>query len=227
MIQLVSVSKAFESGRRKINALTDICFSIERGRFAALIGKSGSGKSTLLNCIGGLEPPDRGEVSCFGTSIYALGPRELSRFLRRSVGFVFQRGNLLSYLTVAENIAFPLVLNRVAGNAQAGRIGELLDRIGLASAATALPHELSSGETQRVAIARAIAHRPSLLLADEPTANLDTATGQQAVQLMRDLGRDHGCTIIMATHDLEITGTADAVVRLKDGRLHEAGTRMR
>lgn len=221
MIQLESVSKTFQSGRRKISALTDISFTIEACRFTAFIGKSGSGKSTLLNCIGGLEPPDTGNITCFGIPIYSLGPRELSLFQRRYMGFVFQRGNLLSYLTVVENIGFPLTLNRVLGSTQAKRIDELLDRIGLASAGKALPHELSSGETQRVAIARAIAHRPSILLADEPTANLDTVTGQQAVQLMRDMGKDHGCTIIMATHDIEITGTADAVICLKDGRIHE------
>ena len=157
--------------------------------FAAVIGKSGSGKSTLLNCIGGLEPPDRGRITCFGTPIYSLGARELSLFQRRHVGFVFQRGNLLSYLTVAENIGFPLTLNGVRGNERSKRIGELLERIGLGSAAKALPHELSSGETQRVAMARAIAHEPKMLLADEPTANLDTDTGLKVVKLMREMGQ--------------------------------------
>jgi ABC-type lipoprotein export system ATPase subunit len=220
MIQLEAVTKVFQSGRGKTRALSEISFSIEACRFTAVIGKSGSGKSTLLNCIGGLEPPDKGNITCFGTPIYSLRARELSLFQRRHVGFVFQRGNLLSYLTVAENIGFPLTLNRVVRKKQSKRIDELLDRIGLTSAAKALPHELSSGETQRVAMARAIAHNPKILLADEPTANLDTETGQQVVQLMRDMGRDHGCTIIMATHDIEITETADAIIRLKDGSIH-------
>ncbi|MBN2332977.1 MAG: ABC transporter ATP-binding protein [Deltaproteobacteria bacterium] len=219
MIQLESVTKVFQSGRREVKALNDISFCLEAGRFAAIIGKSGSGKSTLLNCMGGLEPPDTGTITCFGTPIYDLSARELSLFQRRSVGFVFQRGNLLSYLTVAENIGFPLTLNHITGSSQARRISELLERIGLASAATALPHELSSGETQRVAMARAIAHNPRILLADEPTANLDSATGRLVVELMHDLGRDHQCTIVMATHDLEITENAETVIHLNDGRI--------
>jgi putative ABC transport system ATP-binding protein len=220
MIQLAEVTKVFQSGRGKIEALSDVSFSIDAGRFTVVIGKSGSGKSTLLNCIGGLEPPDKGNITCFGTLIYSLGARGLSLFQRRYVGYVFQRGNLLSYLTVAENIGFPLTLNRMVGKKQSKRICELLDRIGLSSAGKALPHELSTGEAQRVAMARAIAHNPRMLLADEPTASLDTETGQQVVQLMRDMGRDHGCTILMSTHDIEITETADKVIHLKDGRVH-------
>ena len=217
MIQLVEVTKVFQSGRGQIHALRDLSISVETGEFAAVTGKSGSGKSTLLNCIGGLEHPDKGSVICFGSAIHTLSARELSRFQRRQVGFVFQRGNLLSYLTVAENIGFSLTLNRVERLRRFKRISELLERIDLASAAKALPHELSSGETQRVALARTIAHNPKILLADEPTANLDTVTGRQMVQLMRDMGRDQGCTVIMATHDMEITAAADAVFRLRDG----------
>ena len=220
MIRLQALTKVFRSGRGEIRALADVSATIEAGRFTAVIGKSGSGKSTLLNCIGGLEPPDKGSISCFGTAIYALGATELSRFQRREIGFVFQQGNLLSYLTVAENIGFPLALNGVGARLRSQKIDELLRRIGLPSAAKALPRELSSGEAQRVALARAIAHHPRILLADEPTANLDTATGRQAVQVMRDLGREHRCTIIMATHDDEIRAAADRVIRLKDGRIH-------
>ena len=219
MIHLKAVTKTFQSGRGKVSALSEVSVSIEAHRFTAVIGKSGSGKSTLLNCIGGFEPPNEGKITCFGTSIYSLSTRDLSLFQRRHMGFVFQRGNLISYLTVAENIGLPLTLNSVAGSNRSKRINELLDRIGLADAAKALPHELSSGETQRVAIARAIAHNPKILLADEPTANLDTETGQMTVQLMRDMGRDHGCTIAMATHDTEITETADSLIYLKDGRI--------
>ncbi|MEJ2154106.1 MAG: ABC transporter ATP-binding protein [Desulfobacteraceae bacterium] len=215
------MTKAFHSGRRRITALDDVSLSIEAGRFTAVTGKSGSGKSTLLNCIGGLEPPDKGSINCFGTTIYSLSAGELSRFQRQEVGFVFQQGNLLSYLTVADNIGFPLALNGVNRRLRSKRVITLLHRIGLPSAANALPKELSSGEAQRVALARAIAHRPRILLADEPTANLDSATGQQAVQLMRELGRDHQCSIIMATHDNDITAIADSVICLKDGRINE------
>jgi len=221
MIQLEAVTKVFQSGRGEIRALDNVSLSVEASRFVAVMGKSGSGKSTLLNCIGGLESPDKGTVTCFGTPINSLTARELSLFQRRHVGFVFQQGNLLSYLSVAQNIGFPLSLNGIGGSRRSKRIDELLDRIGLPAVAKALPHELSSGETQRVAIARAIAHNPKMVLADEPTANLDTATGQQAVGLMRDMGRDHGCTIILATHDNEITEIADTVFGLKDGRIYK------
>lgn len=221
MIQLEGVTKVFRSGRGTVRALHEVSFSIAASRFAAVIGKSGSGKSTLLNCIGGLEKPDAGTIICFGAVLGKLGNSAMSRFQRKLVGFVFQRGNLLSYLSVAENIGLPLTLNRIVGMRQARRIDELLDRIGLADAAGALPHELSGGETQRVAVARAVAHYPRILLADEPTANLDTATGKRIVQLMRDMGRDHGCTILMATHDPEITETADVVVKLRDGRIQK------
>ena len=221
MIRLDAVTKVFRSGRGRIRALDDVSVAFEAAKFTALVGKSGSGKSTLLNCIGGLEPPDEGSINCFGTEINGLGARELSRFQRRQVGFVFQQGNLLSYLTVAENIGFPLALNHVGRKVRDRRIDELLHCIDLPTAANALPRELSSGEAQRVALARAIAHHPNILLADEPTANLDTATGRQAVNLMRDLGRDHRCTILMATHDNDITATADRVIRLRDGRIHK------
>lgn len=221
MIQLEGVTKVFRSGRGTVRALHEVSFSIAASRFAAVIGKSGSGKSTLLNCIGGLEKPDAGTIICFGAVLGKLGNSAMSRFQRKLVGFVFQRGNLLSYLSVAENIGLPLTLNRIVGMRQARRIDELLDRIGLADAAGALPHELSGGETQRVAVARAVAHYPRILLADEPTANLDTATGKRIVHLMRDMGRDHGCTILMATHDPEITETADVVVKLRDGRIQK------
>ena len=219
MIQLSHVTKTFRSGRGQVKAVTDVSLSIDTGRFAAIMGKSGSGKSTLLNCMGGLEMPDKGEILCFGTPIHRLTAANLSRFQRRHLGFIFQRGNLLSYLTVADNIGMPLTLNGIVGKVRDKRIKALLADIDLKSAATALPYELSGGETQRVSLARAIAHHPKLLLADEPTANLDTATGHRVVQLMRELGKDHGCTIIMATHDREITNIADPVIGLKDGQM--------
>jgi len=219
MISLDGVTKSFVSGRGRVRALWDISFSLEESAFAAVIGKSGSGKSTLLGCIGGLERPDRGRIVCFETPVHCLGRRELSLFQRKQVGFVFQRGNLLSYLTVSENIGFPLTLNRVGAGARQRRIDELLDRIGLASAARALPHELSGGETQRVAVARAVAHYPKILLADEPTANLDSASGRAVVSLMREMGGAFGSTVIMATHDTDIIEASDTVLHLRDGQV--------
>ncbi len=217
MVRIEGVTKKFQSGRGTVTALSDVSFSIGADKFAAIIGKSGSGKSTLLNCLGGLEPPDSGKITCFGTSLYSLSKRELSLFQRQYIGFVFQRGNLLSYLTVSENIGFPLTLKNIRGKARLKRIDELLDRIGLVQAAKALPHELASGESQRVAVARAIAHHPKILLADEPTANLDTITGQRVVQLMHEMGRDDHCITIMVTHDMEVTEAATPIIHLKDG----------
>lgn len=219
MIQMTSVTKTFKSGRGAVTALDQVTLSIAPGEFAAVIGKSGSGKSTLLNSLGGLEPPDQGSIVCFGAPIYSLHGRKLSLFQRQHMGFVFQRGNLLSYLTVAENIGFPLTLNGIVGNDRLKRIDELLDRIELLGAEKAFPHELSMGEAQRVATARAVAHYPKMLLADEPTASLDTESGRRIVELIGDLGKDFGCTVIMATHDRDITRTANPVICLKDGRI--------
>ncbi len=219
MIALDGVTKSFVSGRGRVKALDEVSFSMEDSVFAAVIGKSGSGKSTLLSCIGGLERPEHGSIVCFGTPVHSLGSRELGLFQRKHVGFVFQRGNLLSYLTVSENIGFPLILNRVGAGDRKRRIDELLDRVGLSSAARALPHELSGGETQRVAVARAVAHYPKMLLADEPTANLDSATGRGVVELMREMGGDFGCSVIMATHDTDIIEASDTVLYLRDGQV--------
>lgn len=221
MIMLSRLSKSFRSGRGYVNAIADISLSIPTGSFAAVVGKSGSGKSTLLNCIGGLEAPDQGEIICFDKALHRLGSAQLSRFQRRYLGFVFQFGNLLSYLTVEENIGMPLTLNGIVGKARAQKITLLLEAIGLACAAKALPHELSGGEAQRVSIARAVAHDPKLLLADEPTASLDSASGREIIKLMRQLGANFDCTIIMATHDIEIINLADLIIGLKDGKVAE------
>jgi putative ABC transport system ATP-binding protein len=224
MITLTGVTKTFRSGRGRVDALVDVSMEISTGCFAAVMGKSGSGKSTLLNCVGGLEVPDRGEIRCFETAVNQLAAGPLSQFQRRHLGFVFQRGNLLSYLTVAENIGLPLTLNGVTGAAYTRRIEALLEAVGLPEASRALPHELSGGETQRVSVARAIVHRPRLLLADEPTANLDTDSGRCVVDLMRRLGVEDGCTIIMATHDHDVIKDEDQTIFMKDGKLVREAT---
>jgi len=190
---------------------------MEKGSNLALVGKSGSGKTTLMNCIGGIEKPDTGKVSIDGCELQSLSERALCLFQRQHIGFVFQHGNLLSFLTVAENIAFPLNLNGVDGRTRNRRVSELLDLIGLPDIGEAMPYELSGGELQRVAVVRAVSHNPSLLLADEPTANLDSATGIGIMQMMIALTRSQGCTLIMATHDLELIALADRSIRLRDG----------
>jgi putative ABC transport system ATP-binding protein len=221
MIQVEHVYKELRSGRGTVQALADVSFSVRRGEFLAIAGKSGSGKTTLLNVLGGLEQPDSGTVNCFGVKIEELSGKGLSRFLRENVGFVFQHGNLLSCLTVYENIGFPLNLNGVEAGERDRRIAGLLEDIGLSGAGRALPSELSGGELQRVAVARALAHRPRVLLADEPTASLDSATGRALVDLMFRLGKEQGCTLVVSTHDPEILELAEASLHIKDGKIVE------
>jgi putative ABC transport system ATP-binding protein len=198
-----------------------VSFTIENNNTVAVFGKSGSGKTTLLNCLGGIEQPEKGKITCFGVEIHSLSEKALCLFQRRNIGFVFQHGNLLSYLTVYQNIAFPLALNNFDKKAISNRVNELLEKIGLAETGPALPHELSGGEVQRVSVARAMAHTPQMLLADEPTASLDTDTGRDLVQLMFSIGREHGCTMVIATHDPEVINLADASLPLRDGRIEK------
>jgi ABC-type lipoprotein export system ATPase subunit len=219
MIKLERITKEYRSGRGHVKALNDVSLNIDGGTIAAVTGKSGSGKTTLLNCMGGLERPGKGSVTCFGFDLSALSGKALCLFQRRHVGFVFQHGNLLSYLTVFENIAFPLALNGVEDKKKAKRIDALLQRIGLNKAGAALPHELSGGEIQRVSIARAMAHWPKLLLADEPTASLDSDTGRNLIRFMFEMGREQECTIVFSTHDHEIIEQADNRIYIRDGRI--------
>ncbi|MEZ0576991.1 ABC transporter ATP-binding protein [Halodesulfovibrio aestuarii] len=218
-IEIVDIHKTFTSSRGVQQVLRGISFSLEAGKIAALTGCSGSGKTTLLHCIGGIETPDSGSVVCFSHQITAMSAVERSRFMRKDLGVVFQKGNLLAYLTVAENIAFPLKLNRVGKKESASRIDELLEQVGLSDAKNAMPHELSGGELQRASIARALAHKPKLLLADEPTASLDSVTGREVVNLISSLSYEQKCTTIFSTHDMEIINIADNIFQLHDGKL--------
>lgn len=219
VIQLDGISKVYQSGRGYVTALNDVSLVIDREATTAIIGRSGSGKTTLLNCIGGLERPDKGEVICLGMHLNSIDGSALCMFQRQNVGFVFQHTNLLSYLTVKENIGFPLILNGIEGKERNKRIDTLIERIGLVEATNALPHELSGGEQQRIAVARAMAHQPKMLLADEPTASLDSNTGRALIEFMFEMGRDHGCTIVVSTHDLQLIDLADTVVHLCDGKI--------
>lgn len=218
MIQIQGLSKSYVSGRGHVIALSDVSLSVEEGNTLTVVGKSGSGKTTLLNCTGGLEQPDRGTVNCFGVNIHSLSRKDLSLYQRRNMGFVFQFGNLLSYLTVDENISFPLTLNGIEGVEKRKRVMELLERIEMTEAGPALPSELSGGEIQRVSFARAIAHFPKILIADEPTASLDSETGMNLVNLMFETGKEQGCTILMSTHDPEIIKLSDHILHFRDGK---------
>ena len=219
MIRVLGVSKSYASSRGIVPVVRDVSFNLDSGQSLALMGRSGSGKTTLLYLVGGLERPDHGRIFCLDQPVHDLAGKALARFLRRETGFLFQSGNLLSYLTVAENVAFPLRLNNVPPRECMRRVRELLETIGLASAAQALPRELSGGEVQRVAFARSVAHRPRLLLADEPTASLDSSTARTLVDLMFRVGREEGRTTLVATHDPAVTALADRTLHLRDGAI--------
>jgi putative ABC transport system ATP-binding protein len=199
--------------------LSDVSFKLKKGKTLTIIGKSGSGKSTLLNCLGGLDIPDYGRIKCFGVDLNSLSERKRCLFQRKKLGFIFQSGNLLSYLTVFENIVFPLILNGFKKKTREKRVADLLEMLKLDLFANAMPHELSGGQAQRVAFARAIAHFPQMLLADEPTASLDTQTGLNLIKLMYKVGIEHNCTIIVSTHDNEIIKYTDRILHLTDGKI--------
>lgn len=219
VILLENVTKEFKSGRGYVKALDNISFNLENGSTVVLFGKSGSGKTTLLNCIGGLDKPETGKVTLFDVKIHTLTEKSLCLFQRNNIGFIFQHSNLLNYLSVFQNIAFPLELNRFDKGQIKMRVHELLDITGLKGIDKAMPDELSGGEAQRVAFARAIAHSPKLILADEPTASLDTETGKELVSFMFEMGKEQGCTMIIATHDREIMGLAGMKVQMRDGKV--------
>lgn len=219
MIELQNVSKLFVSGRGHVAALSDISFSVGKGQGIILAGRSGSGKTTLLNCIGTLETPDSGSIFYKNINLCTLNAQKRTAFRQREVGFVFQASNLLPWLTVAENLQVPLELNHIRGDQQQRRITALLETFGLAGYDKAMPSELSAGESQRIAFARAIAHVPAILLADEPTASLDSANGKQLIEFMFSLCRNDGTTLIIATHDADLMAMADTVIALKDGKM--------
>lgn len=219
MIQAEEMTKTFQSGRGRVHALDNVSFRADTGCVAAVMGKSGSGKTTMLYCLGGLLHPDKGRVTCDGVSFQSLSGKALSLFQRRKMGFIFQQGNLLSYYTVFDNIAFPLILNGVKPEERRRRVAYLLERVGLPDAQKALPNELSGGEAQRVAAARAMAHFPKLLIADEPTASLDSETSQHLVKLLFELSKEQQCTLVFSTHDPELLQLADQVLQLKDGNI--------
>jgi ABC-type lipoprotein export system ATPase subunit len=219
VIHLENISKKFKSGRGLVNALDGISINIEEGSTTVISGKSGSGKTTLLNCIGGLDRPETGRVIISGVDIHALSEYALCLFQRSHMGFIFQHSNLLNYLSVFQNIAFPLELNGVDKEQIKSHVDALLDMTGLSGMGNAMPNELSGGETQRVAFARAIAHLPKLIIADEPTASLDSETGMNLVKLMFALGKEQGCIMVIATHDKEIMNLADLKVQMRDGKI--------
>ena len=217
ILEVRGLVKTYGEGEAKVQALRGIDLSVERGEFVAVVGSSGSGKSTFLNLVGGLDLPTAGEVIVDGKNLQSLSDREITIFRRRKIGFIFQQYNLIPMLNARENILLPLKLDGREGDGEYLR--ELVHMLGLEDKLHALPGQLSGGQQQRVAIARALAAKPSLLLADEPTGNLDSKTSQDVTGLLRITGERFRQTIIMITHNEEIAQSADRILRIEDGRL--------
>jgi putative ABC transport system ATP-binding protein len=215
MLELRDVSKEYSGGRR---VLTDLSYTLASGEYVAVMGESGVGKSTLLNLIAGLDAPDSGDIVIDGVNVAALDDDAATRFRREKLGFVFQAFHILPHLTLEQNVALPLLLNDLPSK----RARELLDAVGLQGRAQDFPRQLSGGELQRVAIARALAHRPRLILADEPTGNLDPDTAHDILLLMRNEIKSNGASAILVTHSHAAAATADRVLVLSKQGLHPA-----
>ena len=219
------LTRRYTVGKTLVAALSEVDLAIPRGGFTALVGPSGSGKSTLLNLIGGLDRPTGGEIRVDGLSLGAATEQELVRYRRQRVGFIFQSFNLLPTLSAVENVESPMVLSEAPRNERRNRAVNLLESVGLAQRTSHKPNEMSGGEKQRVAIARALANQPSLLLADEPTGNLDSKTGEAVLDLLCGLVKKNGLTLIMVTHDLEVASRADRIIHLRDGSIQNVETK--
>ncbi|MGD2124194.1 MAG: ABC transporter ATP-binding protein [Gemmatimonadota bacterium] len=221
LVKLEGLSKSYREGQHVHAILSDASASLFPGEFVALLGPSGSGKSTLLNLLSGIDTPDSGKVVVDGVSLTDVSERERTLFRRRYIGFIFQFFNLLPTLTVEENLLLPLELAGRAGEEERHRARELLAQVGLEGREATFPDRLSGGEQQRVAVARALIHEPALVLADEPTGNLDTRTGARILNLLKDLASHRGVTLLVVTHSAEVASAADRVLRIQDGRLLE------
>jgi putative ABC transport system ATP-binding protein len=218
LIELRDIAKIYEVGTQEVHALRDIDLSIENGEYVAIMGPSGSGKSTLMNIVGCLDTPSDGSYRLKETEVATLDDDELAEIRSAEIGFVFQTFNLLPRMTAFQNVELPLIYGHAARSVRAERVWETMDAVGLRERAHHRPNELSGGQRQRVAIARALINRPSIILADEPTGNLDSATGEEIMQIFRDLN-NAGNTIILVTHEQHIAEHAARIVKLLDGRI--------
>jgi putative ABC transport system ATP-binding protein len=218
MIELLNVTKAYRTSEVETMALNDVNLEISEGEFIAIMGPSGCGKSTLLNVIGMLDTPDSGSYSFLGEHIERYSENRLADIRKRNIGFIFQSFNLVDELTVAENVMLPLLYQKVPAGERRQRVQAVLERIGIAHRADHRPQQLSGGQQQRVAVARAVVTQPKLILADEPTGNLDTSNGEEVLNLLNQLNAE-GTTIVMVTHDLSHADHASRVVQMLDGRV--------
>ena len=226
-IQLRGLGRHFREGERKHVVLDGVDLDIRRGATVALRGRSGSGKSTLLNLVGGIDAPDTGRVTVAGVELTGMSERDRTLFRRKHIGFVYQAFNLVPTLNVADNVHLVLELNKVPSAEATSRVDELLEAVGLADRADSYPDVLSGGEQQRVAIARALAHKPAVLLADEPTGNLDDATAAGVLELLDKLVRGSGRTMLIATHSQHVASHCDRVLELHNGRIEEKTSQSR
>ena len=221
LLRVEHICKTYGSGEAAVHALKDVSFSVPKGEFVAIVGESGSGKSTLLNMIGALDTPTSGRVYLGGKDTFSMKEKSLTVFRRRNIGFIFQAFNLIPELSVEQNIIFPLLLDRQRPNKR--YLEELLAVLGLEKRRNHLPSQLSGGQQQRVAIARALITRPSLVLADEPTGNLDSQNSSEVLTLLKKTARQYEQTVIMITHNPSIAHTADRVFQVSDGVLTDLG----
>ncbi len=217
ILRVEHLSRTYGKGENLVKAVDDVSFSVEQGEFVAIIGASGSGKSTLLHMIGGVDRPTSGSIWINGKDISQLGPDQLAIFRRRQIGIIYQFYNLIPILTVAENITLPCELD--GATVAPERLQELLDTLGLADRRNHLPNELSGGQQQRVSIGRALIQNPALMLADEPTGNLDSKASEEIVSLLRMSNKKYHQTVIIITHDPEVAKQADRIIAIEDGRI--------
>ncbi|MFG2718439.1 ABC transporter ATP-binding protein [Streptomyces sp. NPDC048416] len=223
MVRVDNLHRSYGSGARAVHALRGVSFDVPRGELVALKGRSGSGKTTLLNLLGGLDRPDEGTITVDGTDVGSLGEQDLLELRRDRVGFIFQSFGLIPILSAAENVGVPMRLKKTDPREREARAALLLSLVGLGDHAAQRPGELSGGQQQRVAIARALANRPALLIADEPTGQLDADTGLAVMELLRAVVRSEGVTALVATHDSQLLGLADRVLELNDGQITDHG----
>jgi putative ABC transport system ATP-binding protein len=223
-VETRGLTKVYSTGKVEVAALSDVDLVVEQGAFVGVTGASGSGKSTLMNLIGGLDKPSSGSIHVGGKDIAKLTRGELALYRRHEVGMVFQSFNIISAYTAVENVGFPLLFAGVAKKERLARAERMLEKVGLSGRKNHRPTELSGGEQQRVAIARALINEPNVLLADEPTGNLDSRTSREIVQVLAELNEEQGLTVIMISHEEDLLAEfADEVVRLRDGRIEGCG----
>lgn len=221
ILEVRNLSKIYGTGEAQVQALKDVSFSMARGEFGAVVGVSGSGKSTLLNCIGGLDEANAGKVFLGGKDLFSMDENERTIFRRQNIGFIFQSFHLIPELNVEQNIIFPLLLDYKKPDQE--RVNEILEVLGLENRRKHLPGQLSGGQQQRVTIGRALIARPALVLADEPTGNLDSQSSQDVMDLLCRASRHYQQTVLMITHNMNLTASADRVFQVSDGRLKELG----